>query len=307
MEKRIICYGYEIINGVININSYEAKIVKRIFQNYASKISFGKIADSLTKEKISFYKENCIWNKNKIQRIIDNQNYIGNNEYPPILTLEEYKNAQDIKSDKTFIKKSFPKEIEYLKKITYCGICGNRMLRKSSWSRVERWVCSNSCKCHKYFTDTAILSAILQIIRQTNENPLLLEPIEEAHSFQKNLEIIRYQNEIQRMMEESVPNYPVIKQLILKSASKKFAICTEDKAKYTDYLLQQTKIANQKSDVTEEYLKNAIEKICIDVNGMIHIKMINGKTLVAKEEMEVDYGNTIGENSYQDRSKSAIK
>jgi len=74
-------YGYDKIIGDnfnLNINEFEASVVRRIYQLYTEE-NWGakKIANQLNSEGI-FTKRNCKWSQNAISRIVTNEIYIGN-------------------------------------------------------------------------------------------------------------------------------------------------------------------------------------------------------------------------------------
>ena len=76
-----IIYGYDKIIGDsfnLNINEFEANIVRRIFNLYTEK-NWGakKIAVQLNSENI-LTKRGCKWSQNAVARIISNEIYIGN-------------------------------------------------------------------------------------------------------------------------------------------------------------------------------------------------------------------------------------
>jgi len=76
-----IVYGYDKIIGDhfnLNINEFEADIVRRIYQMYTEE-NWGakKISNQLNKEGV-LTKRNCKWSQNAISRIVTNEIYIGN-------------------------------------------------------------------------------------------------------------------------------------------------------------------------------------------------------------------------------------
>jgi DNA invertase Pin-like site-specific DNA recombinase len=76
-----IVYGYDKIIGDhfnLNINEFEASIVRRIYQLYTDE-NWGakKISNQLNSEGI-LTKRNCKWSQNAISRIVTNEIYIGN-------------------------------------------------------------------------------------------------------------------------------------------------------------------------------------------------------------------------------------
>ena len=73
------CYGfdYDPIHKKISINVEEAKIVKYIFERYASGVGGDVIAKELREMKCLTKRGNCIWNGNTVRAIIKNVKYKG--------------------------------------------------------------------------------------------------------------------------------------------------------------------------------------------------------------------------------------
>ena len=85
MKNRRFPYGYEMKNGEIVINDFEAKIVKYIFNSYLAGSNLKIIAESLAKRQIEFRPGEYGWNKNRIKRMIEDKRYTGDETYPAII------------------------------------------------------------------------------------------------------------------------------------------------------------------------------------------------------------------------------
>lgn len=146
MANRMICYGYGVADGKITVIEKEAEIVRRIFREYRQGKQLQEIAEKLTEERVEFYLGSCCWNKNKVFRIIENEKYIGMNEYSAIIEEEEFQLANEEKSKRGNKKITLSAEVEYLKKIAICGQCGKFVHRRTKWKNRERWYCPNGCE-----------------------------------------------------------------------------------------------------------------------------------------------------------------
>lgn len=274
MENRMISYGYEMINGKIAILPFEANIVKRIFDEYGLGKGLKQIAEELTEEKIIYFKDNYCWNKNKIARILENKKYIGEDNYPIILKLDEYEKAIHIKKEKGFQKTIPNPTIEYLKKITYCNQCGNLLNRVSNWHTKEKWICRNKCKCDIYISDEEILNKLNQTLMKVKQDLSLLSNTSSFITYQPSLEIMKYNYEINHMMNEKEINFEMIKKSILKCAKLKFNQCQQDSFNiYTTSIIEYIQKVN---DVTKESLENLISKIEVKQNGNLIVTFLNG-------------------------------
>ena len=85
MELRTILFGYNKHQFEYSVNAEEAKIVKRIFEEYISGRTLLQIGNTLTEEKVVYYRDRTLWSKQAIRRIIENKHYVGDESYPTII------------------------------------------------------------------------------------------------------------------------------------------------------------------------------------------------------------------------------
>ena len=72
MANRMISFGYGIDGNKICVIDREAVVVREIFEKYAAGKLLQEIADELTARNVDFFQGNCNWNKNRVSRIIAN-------------------------------------------------------------------------------------------------------------------------------------------------------------------------------------------------------------------------------------------
>ena len=87
MSKRTLPFGYQMIQGKIVYCEKEAKLVHDIFHLYLSGTSVTAITPLLKATGIP-YREGSDWNKNMVCRILDTPNYMGQGEFPAIISLD---------------------------------------------------------------------------------------------------------------------------------------------------------------------------------------------------------------------------
>ena len=85
VKNRTIPFGYQYENGVLAINPPEAHTVQKVFTAYLSGEPLSKIAAHLTAKLVEYLPGYWKWDKARVKRLLDNANYIGNGEYPPII------------------------------------------------------------------------------------------------------------------------------------------------------------------------------------------------------------------------------
>lgn len=158
---RFLPIGYDISNGSLVINDYEAVQVRKIFDCYISGMSQSKIAKLLYSEGYSTRYGD--WSKpsaiTTVSSILTNDVYIGiakygdisvDNAHEPIISREQFDKAQlirrkrrEIYGDTAFVSKHL------LTGMLFCARCGARYYAKMS-GRYTYYVCysrSKSTKC----------------------------------------------------------------------------------------------------------------------------------------------------------------
>lgn len=281
MKLRMVSFGYKMENGKIVVEEEEAAAVKEIFAEYSAGKGLKTIADALTLKKIVYHGGGFIWNKNRVDRILANEKYIGCDEYPPILTAEEFGRVQKIKAGKSFKERESTPLIRYLERNTFCGQCGKPLHRDPMWTTREKWYCTNGCKTENCISDMQILDGLLQVLQKVKQSPQLLREQTEITLYEPTPEIIRMNNEIRRMMDSPEPNYAVGKKLILECASAKFMQCREDKAAaYTDYIVRE--LAEERNLLSEQFLEKIAETIRLEKDGKVTVSFLNGTALTSE-------------------------
>ena len=148
MGLRTVLYGYRRNHLLYYIIPEEAEVVQRIFREYISERTMKSIADELTAKKVEYYQGKANWTKNAIHRIIGNEHYVGDFEYPAIISRNDFSVANAMKTCKGGKQEVDVPEVALLKRKIYCAQCGHHFTRWKNYSGVrERWACRNRCKC----------------------------------------------------------------------------------------------------------------------------------------------------------------
>ena len=99
-KNRTLPFGYRIHNGEIVINDYEAKAVHKAFEEYVSGASYADIAELLQRMGVRYHVDTPVWNKQMINRMIENRKYAGSEDYPNIISSEMFDRASVIRKSK---------------------------------------------------------------------------------------------------------------------------------------------------------------------------------------------------------------
>ena len=300
MPNRMISYGYGIAEGRITVVEREAEIIRRVFREYQNGRKLQEIAERLAKEGVEFYLGDTRWNKGKVFRIIENEKYIGKDEYPAIIEEKEFRRANEEKSRRGNKKITLAKEIVYLRKITYCGQCGKPFCRRTKWGKRERWYCPDGCKTD-YVDDGMMFREILSAIEAIVGNPNFLSVQEKSVTYHPTPEIMRYANEVSRIINQLQPSFSEGKKVILECAGLKFQACHEEPAVYTKFISEKAQKVWENKNVGIDFLSEAVVRIDVYKDGKAAVKFRNGAKIIGREVK-----SNAAEDSYKDRSESTV-
>lgn len=96
LKNRSIPFGYCVVNGGFALNENEAEAVRKIFADYIGGKSLKEIAAEM---KIP-YNSGKSWNKNTVNRILDNKKYTGENGCPRNISNEDFLRVSQIKDER---------------------------------------------------------------------------------------------------------------------------------------------------------------------------------------------------------------
>ncbi len=274
-KNRTIPFGYMMENGRITTNPKEVLAAAMIFSEYLSGKSLSKIAEQLRVP----YSENSMWNKNMVKRILENEKYLGTDEYPQLISEDVFKRVRQKMTMKATSLCVIPKELQDIRKITFCHECGHRIFRSGGNSRPEKWDCHNK-ECEKFsyrLTDQMLTGAILCIINAVIANPTLIESDSEISSYKPNGEIIIKQNEINRLIDDPYSDTEQVKNEIFRLAEMKYDRCTySDITPKTELIKSLVSDMEQLNSLDAEFMKLVIKRITVSHYSSVEAEFING-------------------------------
>ena len=285
MKNRRFPYGYEMRNGIIQINEKEANVLINIFEQYINGSNLKEIANRLTISKIEYLPDECSWNKSRIKRMIEDKRYIGDEKYPQIISEELFEKANHIKqarrTTKNYVVTAENKPVVYL---VYCAECGSPLyhLTDNRYAEKESWYCkSEECKFTIKMTIDELQNRITDLINEVIATQDLIEYSE--YDAETPIEIMRLENEIERKLEQLDFNKDELQNLILECATKKY---DEDKSTrhITDRLKADFEKSSPLSAFSMELFEKTISAVYIDKRGSISIMLKNGNN-IGKENL----------------------
>ncbi len=292
MELRTILYGYGKLQFKFFVIEEEARIVKRIFEEYISGKTLLQIGNALTEEGVVYYRDRTYWSKQAVRRILENSHYIGDKDYPAIIDRKTFKTANSIRLEKGGDREKDSPEIHYLKYCTICSQCGGRYTRRNHYSgQREAWYCVNGCKKSRYVDDKSFIGDVISIINKAIAEPeLLIKPCSTENMYNPTAKIIRDEHTLGELVRGEKMTFTAAKKMYFDLVNEQFDCCVLDKsAAVTDALISYIGGFSEISEINPEFMKVIISKIIVDERGFVAVKFAND-AVVKTEEREDENG-----------------
>lgn len=305
MKNRRFPYGYEMQRGKIQICKAESNILAEIFESYIDGSKLKEIADRLTCRKVEYLPDECSWNKSRIKRIIEDKRYLGDEKYPQIMQEEIFNKANNIKhsrrTTKSYVVTAENKPVVYLAR---CAECGSPLyhITDTRYAESESWCCkADECRLNIKMTITELQTHITDLFNQIIVNPNALE-YTKPETEENSIEVMKIENEIERLFEQTDFNRDELQNLILECAEKKY-----DSDKSTRHITDMLKADFEKSSPLSTFSMELFEKtvsaVLIDQRGSVSIKLKNGN-IIGKENRNGCTDNANTQKGYYNTAKA---
>ncbi|ETA81693.1 recombinase family protein [Youngiibacter fragilis] len=278
--QRKIPFGYTMKQGEIQCSPTESAAVKEIFRLYADGMAYSKIAAEMMRRGLRYHSRTAEWNKHMVKRILENERYLGEKEYPPILEPEAFLRAQLVRGGKN-THTPCPDYIRPIREKAVCGMCGGRMLRDTRAEGKPRWYCEkDGCANRRYIEDEDIRTALSERLDVLARTPNLLDWPLPQNTDEPTLEAVRIRNEVIRELNKAEPGAEYTKMLILACAAEQYS-GLPDATPYYQIRRLRNKIGGQPMDeiLREEIFRTAVQEVHFTADGGLRLRLINGKTL----------------------------
>ena len=287
MELRRIFYGYRKDQFEYYVVPEEALVIQKIFRDYLSGCTLLEIAKELTAKEISYYKDKTQWTKNMVCRIIDNEHYCGDEEYPRIVDGEIFDKAVKQKAEKGGVREKDTEEVAYLKATTVCETCGKHFTRKSKYKVRERWLCMGGCPATtKYLDDPLLFSRIQTVMNAVKNQPYLVMLPREESRYVPSKDIRLKDRQIKFMLTEASPMFHPIMKMIHENVTDKFSEMSIDpSASVSDELFDLFSEYEPEDEQVLDipFMKKTVSSIIIQPDANIRIRFINCKEIGNEE------------------------
>ena len=280
MKIRAIPFGYKYDVGQIVVDETAACVVKEIFKQYINGNSLLNISSLLNNMNIEYRPGVVGWNKARIKRIIEDKRYLGNQDYPTIISEDLSEKANTLKSGKN-TQSNIDKDnmIYSLEATVCCPCCGNIMKRifEPRNKIPERWRCERA-GCHRIIpiSDVDLLSEIQALFNSIISNPELITPSDSEN--QISIKTQRAENEINRLFDSRNPNKDQIRGKLIEAVSLQYGDI--DTAKYESQWLRDLFLSQAPfKKFPLELFNQTVNTISFDGDESVTVTLINGQTV----------------------------
>lgn len=237
-----------------------------------------------------------------VKRIIENEKYLGTEKYPQIIDTDIFRQANEKRVRKATTLNLISDDLQEIRKVTYCAECGNRLFRKVNGKGREYWNCGNP-DCFKFeyrLTDQMIIGAALTVLNSAIANPSLLESGGEISIYSPTADIVRQQNEINRMTDSVQVDFDKAKAEIFKLAEMKYDCCIyNDSLQKTDEIKSLLQNCEQLNTLDIGLFKSCVSKIWISHFCTIEVEFVNGVRIknITERKIENEHSAECNDNS----------
>lgn len=244
MRKRKLPFGYRLDNGDVLVETGEANCILWIYTTYLHGASLNEIAEELNSQQRIWYTPGRAWNKNMIDRILQDQRYSGDALYPEIISEELHKSIQCRRAE----RQRLPRQSQTQKAIRILG--GGRATEK-----VEK----------------GILMAL---------NHFICDPDAVQCPEQKKLDqtqLFRTQKKLDAIMREHPIDEECAAKLIAERAEAKYALISSNEYE-TLRLRRIFQQAEPMNELSAELLRKTVISIGVEIDA-VKLTLKNNQTI----------------------------
>ena len=279
-QIRYIPFGYMIKNGKYTLNEKEKEAVELIFTEYIEGKSLNEIAKQMTELGYEYREQTDKWDKCMIKRIIENEKYLGKDNYPKLIQTELFLKANRVIKDKT--AKVYRTEFtETVRDKIFCKECGNRITRNKNTKKYHKWNCSNNCYSPvKPVKDEDLEMAVINVFNKVVDNPEVIRVDESVVRYEPSLEVTKKLNELNRLMESKSGTFDEMLKVIYECAEERYKSCNIDQTNHlSDTIIAEFKERQAMKEFDRFLFIKTVSKMNIDKIGNLEVIFLNGASL----------------------------
>ena len=283
--QRKIPFGYEVRGGLIQPHPQEADAVRYIFRQYQAGASLLAIAEDMTRQGIRYHQHTAAWNKNMVKRILENSKYIGADNWPRLVSDEDFTAAQRLRTERSTYA-PLSTDIRPIQGKVVCGLCGGKMIRGNRSHGLVHWKCQNpGCGQSISLNDEALAGLVDGLLRELAQAPHLLI-IPEPRQTGVDMEAVRLQNELTLALNRGGESSHYMKSLILAAAAQRYSqIPDPTPAHDLEQLRARLEEGPADANTLSALLDTAVRAVRLAPDKTVDLELVNGQIITeAKEE-----------------------
>lgn len=275
-------FGYKIVNGAPVIDEKQAAALRQVAERYIGGASLKSEAERLRAMKLAYAPGKWDWNKNRIQRLLTNRTYLGDENYAPLIDGDTFEKIQTIMQSRN-TQKGYNRQTVFSSAVApiLCGKCGQPVERKydARWKIPTRYTCTGH-DCGKIYRipDSALWSEVKELLQETGES-------EQEPNQDTQMELYRLNNEIEHGLQSPDMESAVIQAKILEYAALQYRSLHLPKRERMEFQER-----NPCSPILIQEIRRRISAVLLDEEN-IRIRLTDGRT-VGKENRQdgTDHG-----------------
>ena len=283
MNRKVTVYGYQFIDGMLQIDEEQSQMVQEIFEVYHSGVPVSRLKDHIEGLEI---------HRVKLSDMLSDKRYLGNEVFPKIIDQELFEAVQQRKKER---RKAIGKDQLYLyhkeqfllgDKIK-CGECGSAY-HCYKHGELRRWDCSKrlvkgkvTCR-NQHIQEDQVKELFMQAVGNLEKHPEQIRKIT-VYGSKRNIRIQAAEHEIKLLKNDSDHNIDELLKLIYKRASLLYETAGDGGAAYytkkIEDLIQQHKEQPEEKTFDKDLFDAIIEAITIYKDGRVVFTLKNGAAM----------------------------
>lgn len=283
MNRKVTVYGYQFIDGMLQTNEEQSRMVQEIFRVYNSGVPVSRLKDHIEGLEI---------NRVKLNDMLSDKRYMGNENFPKIIEPELFEAVQQMKEER---RKAIGKEQSYIYYKEYfllgdkmkCGECGSEYHcykhgDKQIWDCSKRIVKGRVHCRNQRIQEEQIKELFMQAVTKMKNDPEKIRKMT-IHKTKRNIRLQAVEHEIELLKNDSDHNIDELLKLIYKRAFLQYEDADDGRAVYytqkIEALIQQYKEQLEEKTFDKDLFDAIMEAITIYKDGRVVFTMKNGATM----------------------------
>ena len=280
MNRKVTVYGYQFIDGMLQADQEQSRMVQEIFEAYNRGVPVSRLKDHIEGLEI---------HRVKLSDMLSDRRYMGNEIFPKIIDQELFEAVQQKKKERLkAIGKEQPyiyhKEQFLLGNKMKCGECGSayhcyKHGDKQIWDCSKRIVKGRVHCRNQRIQEDQIKELFMQAVTKMKNHPERLRKIT-VYGSKRNTRLQAVEHEIELLKNDSSHNIDELLELIYKRASLQYEDSDDGGAEYYTNkivdLLQQHKEQTEEKTFDKDLFKSITQTITIYKDGRVMFTLKNG-------------------------------